>query len=103
MVHLADDLGTNIPQSQQHLGCAGEVVGSAVSFWVHGGLGGLELIPIFEPFQGDASGGEAVGLAGEVHCLPGWGPRRGARYHRGRGFGFKRSIMNNKRVCDDHH
>lgn len=79
MGHLADDLGANVPRGQHHLGCAGDAVGRAVSLWVHGGLGGWELIPIFEPFQDDVSGGEAVGLAGEAHCLPGCGPPRGAR------------------------
>lgn len=94
MGHLTDDLGANIPRGQHHLGCAGDAVGGAVSLWVHVGLGGRQLVPIFEPFQGDVSGGEAVGLAGEAHCLLRRGPLRGARDHGGRGFGYKRRFIN---------
>lgn len=75
--HLADDLGVHIPRGQQHLGGAGDAVGN-VSLGLHAGLGGWELIAIFEPFQGDVSGGEAVGFAGEAHCLLRCGPRRRA-------------------------
>lgn len=77
MVHLADQLRANVPWCQHQPDCAGDVVGSAVSLWVHGGLGGWERIPIFEPFQGYRSGGEAVGLTGEAHCLLRRGPPGG--------------------------
>lgn len=90
--HLTDDLGANIPRGQHHLGCAGDAVGNVVSLWFHVGLGGWEPIAIFEPFQGDVSGGEPVGFAGEAHCLLRCDPHCGAWYHRRRGFGYKRNI-----------
>ena len=90
--HLADDLGVNIPRGQHQSGCAGDAVGYSVSLWVHAGLGGCQLIPVSEPSQGDVSGGEAAGLAGEVHCLLRRGPGRGAGHHGERGFGYKRNI-----------
>lgn len=68
MVHLTDDVGANIPLGQHPPGCARDAIGSAISFWVHSGLGGWKLILTFEPFQDDVSGGEATGLAGEAHC-----------------------------------
>ena len=92
MGHLADDLGANVPQGQHQLGCARDAVGGVVFFWVHTGLRGCQFIPVFEPSQGDVSGGEAVRLAGEAHCLLRRGPGRGAGHHGGRGFGYKRSI-----------
>lgn len=80
--YFADDLRTNIPGPQHHLGCAGDVVGDILSLRVHGGLEVGELVPIFEPLQGDIPGREAMRLAGEVHCLLRCDPASWAGYHR---------------------
>ena len=92
MGHLADDLGVNIPRGQQHLGCAGDAVGNAVSLWIHTGLGGWELTVIFEPFRGDVSGGEAMRSAGETHCLLRCSPHCRAGYHGQGWLGYKWNI-----------
>lgn len=103
MDHLTDDLRVHVPGGQHHLGCARDVVGDAFSCGIHAGLKVGELVPVFEPLQGDVSGGEAVGRAGEAHCLPRCGPRPRAQHHRGRGLGYKGAFIDKKCDCNDHH